>query len=106
MTVTIGNIALKLQTSENGRNDNCIGDQPNAPMTIDKLLHDYIFKGILETGPRLSIDNLSRAIEIVSDMSIKDSEKDEITTTLSRLISFYTKFPVAYKEALEASGVV
>ena len=76
------------------------------PMTIDKLSHDYIFSGILETDPRISIDNLSRAIEIVSDMSIKDSEKDEITTTLSRLISFYTKFPVAYKEALEASGVV
>ena len=37
------------------------------PMTIDKLSHDYIFSGILETDPRISIDNLSRAIEIVSD---------------------------------------
>ena len=74
-------------------------------MTIDKLSHDYIFKGILETDPRLSIDNLSRAIEIVSDTDIKHSEKDEIITTLSRLISFYSKFPLMYKEALEASGM-
>ena len=64
-------------------------------MTIDKRSHDYIFKGMLETDPRLSIDNLS------SDTEIKHAEKDEIITTLSRLISFYTKFPVAYKEALE-----
>ena len=47
-------------------------------MTIDKLSHDYIFKGILETDPMLSMDNLSRAIEIVSDAQIKHSEKDEI----------------------------
>jgi len=32
--------------------------------------------------PRLSIDNLSRAIEIVSDAEIRHTEKDEIITTL------------------------
>ena len=72
-------------------------------MVIDKFWHEYIFKGILETDPRFTIDNLSRAIEIVIDTDIKHSEKDEIITTLSRLISFYAKFPKRYKEALAAS---